>query len=160
MDIRKVPNPGKIWKRFAGMIVASFLPLALAAKSGAVEMPANSVMTFDMGSGSVLLEGFDNLELSGKPLLVLNDSGLFWQGKNLCTWHGGRFVPEKSFNMVLEKCPLNLPVKTVWGDRGKGTAVLEIRYLRQRRSILELTYKGKSIYVLPKMFQGLTPLPD
>lgn len=103
-----------------------------------------------MGSGSILIEGFGNLNLVGKPLLVLNEPGLFWQEKKLCTWPGGQFVPEKSFNMVLEKCPSNVPVKTVWGDNGAGTAVIEIHYLHQRRSLLELRYKGKSIFLLTK----------
>jgi hypothetical protein len=91
----------------------------------------------------------------GKPVLSVKEEGLFENGNKLCGWPGGNYDPKNSGNMVLEKCPKGIPVRSVWGDQCKGTAVLAVE-IDERKPPNELLVQ----YGRTKLLLKLRELPD
>ena len=103
--------------------------------------PEKTHVRVSLNTGLPKIEFFKSKKMNGAPFLMLTDKGVVLRGKKVCSWPNGRFDKENYSNMVLgysnleflkngqfeyAPCPSEVPIKSTWGDKGKGTAVLFI----------------------------------
>ena len=100
-------------------------------------------------------------ERQQRPVVVLDATGLFKEGKLECRWPSGAFdaTGPAILGMVLEPLPAprsgdvqpqscsGLPIVSTWGDLGIGSAVLYIEFVRHDDALIEARCVGKPCFL-------------
>jgi len=133
------------------------LGLMLVSMLSACKSKENSHVIWVLDASKLeSIKFYDSPTFSGKPLMILNENGVFYKGNQLCGWCYICDTPEKQknikylhrehFNMLLNNCPSDLPILTSWGDNGLGVACLYIRTDTQSNNVGEVNFKGQRLY--------------
>ncbi len=108
------------------------------------------------------LQFYRTADLTGPPVMRLDERGLHVGGELACAWPGGSFRETAEPNRVLgfdgstisRPCADDLPVKSGFGDGGIGTAVLCVEVRRVSKGRAKVRYRGGDLYLdlrsLPK----------
>ena len=143
----------KLWH-----ITVSFCLIGMAAKTSWAECSAKNQDTKKAHVEFVLaslpaLRFFSDSDRTGRPIIQLNDRGLYVGDSLVCEWPNGSFSRTTEPNRVLgfdgrefsKPCPNNVPVKSGFGDMGLGTAVLCVEVEMIDNDIAELQYDNRRL---------------
>ncbi len=100
------------------------------------------------------LEFYKTANMNGEPFMELNREGLYIGEEQVCGWPNGNFFASGEPNRVLgfngeemtHPCPGDVPVKSGFGDYGKGTAVLCVEITGLRLNSAETTYLDEPLF--------------
>jgi len=157
-----------MFARLIGMAAFLTVGLAWAVESFVALDPQQTYIQAHFSKGLPVIDFYEAPDMTGKPVLRLDEKGVFESAKQLCSWPGGRFAIERQADMVLERqpnpgrppqaramrdaCPSNLPIVSTYGDRGRGTAVLYFRVTKIQDSIAQTMYRDRKLYFSMKPF--------
>lgn len=113
---------------------------------------------------------YPDKSFSAKPSIVIDKDGLKINDKVICSWptSTGVYDSKKSYNMVLGYsnskldtyigCPADVPIFSIWGDNGVGTATLIIATTGIKEQVGTIDYQGKKLFL--KITKEFTVLPS
>jgi hypothetical protein len=118
------------------------------------------------GDDAPSLAFYARRDLSGPPVIRVNEQGAFVGQTLVCSWPGGKYDPRNSSGMVLgysegsveaptyTGCPDGFPVISTWGDHGLGGAALFIEVFSRRGAIVEVRFRDQPLYFDLNMLPG------
>lgn len=100
------------------------------------------------------IEFYESANMNGEPLIKLDRDGLFVNDAQVCGWPNGNFFASAEPNRVLgfngeemtHPCPVDVPVKSGFGDYGKGTGVLCVEITALRLNVAETYYFDNPLF--------------
>jgi hypothetical protein len=136
-------------------VFALVLPLLSSveslAKEGVVLLNTKKTHLYFSDHGTTPKLEFRALK-NGPVKIRLDEKGAFIGTQLVCSWPKGKYESKDEPNMVLgystptyTPCPVDLPIKSTWGDGGTGVAALYVEVEKVEAERAEVKFRGETL---------------